>query len=147
MSPTSIRYSSPEDRSVSMPFRYLERFRRRGNYGRKVLRLLGEQASWTSFLSHMWADKHLRAKRQCSSDYRLPLCSTTPHAPIADILFSSTHGQPACYTTLIFWKSRKPALAPTPYASPDPSAAPREDCRWDGAHLCRSRWSRREGLR
>src|SRR5215208_2429812 len=78
MSPTSIRYSSPEDRSVSMPFRYLERFRRRGNYGRKVLRLLGEQASWTSFLSHMWADKHLRAKRQCSSDYRLPLCFPTP---------------------------------------------------------------------
>src|SRR5829696_10474819 len=56
----------------------LERFRRRGNYGRKVLRLLGEQASWTSFLSHMWADKHLRAKRQCSSDYRLPLCFPTP---------------------------------------------------------------------
>src|SRR5215217_4236474 len=78
MSPTSIRYSSPEDRSVSMPFRYLERFRRRGNYGRKVLRLLGEQASWTSFLSHMWADKHLRAKRQCSSDYRLPLCFPNP---------------------------------------------------------------------
>src|SRR5215208_6437980 len=56
----------------------LERFRRRGNYGRKVLRLLGEQASWTSFLSHMWADKHLRAKRQCSSDYRLPLCFPNP---------------------------------------------------------------------
>src|SRR5215217_2036599 len=78
MSPTSIRYSSPEDRSVSMPFRYLERLRRRGDYGRKVLRLLGEQASWTSLLSHMWADKHLRAKRQCSSDYRLPLCIPNP---------------------------------------------------------------------
>src|SRR5215216_4568194 len=29
------------------------RLQRRGNYERKVLRLLGEQASWTSFLSHM----------------------------------------------------------------------------------------------
>jgi hypothetical protein len=55
-------------RSVSMLLKYFIRLQRRGNYGQRVLRLLREQASWTSFLSHMWTDKHLRAKRQPSSN-------------------------------------------------------------------------------
>ena len=55
-------------RSVSMLLKYFIRLQRRGDYGQRLLRLLREQASWTSFLSHMWTDIHLRAKRQPSSN-------------------------------------------------------------------------------